>query len=97
MIDIASASRLVVGPDSSETLSSSGSSNGDRSTRCVRESAGGSTATRTLLCRDVGAMLDGAMLRGRYGGGGSSRLLPSANGSLADVTDTMSDVSIPVR
>jgi hypothetical protein len=42
-------------------------------------------------------MLDGAMLRGRYGGGGSSRLLPSANGSLAEVTDTISDVSMPVR
>ncbi|KAF7572767.1 hypothetical protein PtrM4_076720 [Pyrenophora tritici-repentis] len=45
--------------------------------------------------------LGGAALCGRYGGGGSAKLLLSANGSAGlcefDVIDTISEVSIPVR
>ncbi|EDU43384.1 predicted protein [Pyrenophora tritici-repentis Pt-1C-BFP] len=43
--------------------------------------------------------LGGAALCGRYGGGGSAKLLLSANGSAGlcefDVIDTISEVSIP--
>jgi hypothetical protein len=104
--DMASVSLLNVGTDSSDTLSSSGSSKGERSMRCVREEIGGA-GIRTLLLREVDARLVGGRLLARYGGGGSSRLLPSAKGSrstiklilwlLAEVIDTRSDVSIPVK
>ena len=61
----------------------------------------GDAVARQLLCRDVDTKLGGAMLQGRYGGGGSVRLSLSANGLTGrrscDVTDTMSDVSMPVR
>jgi hypothetical protein len=64
--DIASSLRAAVGPERSETTSSSsGSSNGDRSMRCVCDVVCGATDVRTLLCRDVLVRLGGAALRGR--------------------------------
>lgn len=75
---------------------------------CVREVIRGGAAMRALLLREADARLAGGRLLGRYGGGASSKLLPSAKGSLstivpillmllADVIDTRSDVSMPVR
>ena len=97
---MASSSLPSVGADSSDTASSSGSSKGDRSMRCVCEVAEGAGA-RKLLCREFEVKLGGAMLCGRYGGGGSVRLLLSAKGSTGrrvfEVTEIMSDVSMPVR
>lgn len=63
--DMASSLRPAVGPERSETASSSGSSNGDRSTSCVCDVAGGATDVRKLLCREVLVKLGGATLRGR--------------------------------
>lgn len=76
--------------------------------RCVCEVICGSAAIRILLLRELGARLAGGRLLGRYGGGASSRLLPSANGSrsttvpillmlLVEAIDTISDVSMPVK
>lgn len=74
---------------------------------CVRKVMCGGAAIRTLLFRDVDAMLAGGRLLGRYGGGASSRLRPSAKGSRSttvpclltppDLIDTRSEVSIPVK
>jgi hypothetical protein len=68
--------------------------------RCVCEVVGGADV-RKLLCREFEVKLGGATLLGRYGGGGSVKLLLSAKGSAGlsvfEVTETMSDVSIPVR
>jgi hypothetical protein len=68
----------------------------------------GGAATRRLLLREVEATLAGGRLLGRYGGGASSRLRPSAKGSRstivpcrltppAEVMEIRSDVSIPVK
>lgn len=95
------------GPEISEMLSS-GSSKGECSMSCVCEIVGRGAAVRALLLRETDARLAGGRLLGRYAGGASSRLLPSAKGSrstivpillmlLAEVMDTRSDVSIPVK
>lgn len=108
MSDIASVSLPKVGPESSDTSSSSGSSKGDRSTNCVLGNMRAVEVVLTLLLREVDATLTGGRLLGRYGGGASSRLLPSANGSRsttvpclltppAEVIETRSDVSMPVK
>jgi hypothetical protein len=89
----------------SEIVSSSpGSVKGDDPMRCVRDVTGAVAEARKLLCRDELAKLGGAALRGRYGGGGSEILSLSENGfgggglrSLAAVTETTSDVSMPVK
>lgn len=97
-----------VGPESSDISSSSGSSKGERSTSCVLEYMRAAEAILTLLLREVDATLTGGRLLGRYGGGASSRLLPSANGSRsttvpclltppAEVIETRSEVSMPVK
>ena len=97
-----------VGPESSDTSSSSGSSKGERSISCVLEVVWRGAAIRTLLLREGDARLAGGRLLGRYGGGASSRLRPSAKGSRsttvpcllmlpAEVIDTRSDVSMPVK
>lgn len=95
-----SSSRSIVGSDRSETASSRGLSKGDRPTKRARELARAIDILR-LLWREVDMKLGGAALCGRYGGGGSAKLLLSANGSARlcefDVIDTISEVSIPVR
>jgi hypothetical protein len=71
--------------------------------RCVCDDVSGGFGARKLLCRDEFEKLGGAILRGRYGGGGSERLSLSENGFgggrklLVEVMDTTSDVSIPVK
>ena len=106
--DIASVPLPTVGPESSEISSSSGSSKGERSISCVLEVMLGGAAIRMLLLREADAMLAGGRLLGRYGGGASSRLRPSAKGSRsttvpcllippAEVMDTRSEVSMPVK
>jgi hypothetical protein len=73
--DMASSLCPAVGPERSDTASSSnGSSNGECSMRCVRDDSGGGIVARKLLCRDEFEKLGGATLRGRYGGGGSVKL-----------------------
>lgn len=68
--------------------------------RCVCDDIGGA---RRLLCREV-AKLGGAVLCGRYGGGGSDMLLLSTNGSgaarlrlFAEFMEMTSEVSMPVK
>jgi hypothetical protein len=72
--------------------------------RLVRDVAGGAVATRRLLCREDSVRLGGAMLRGRYGGGGSAMLSLSETGFcgaglrwFADAMETPSEVSMPVK
>lgn len=95
IIDTVSSSRPSAGPDISETVSSSGSSKGERSIVC------GVAGTRRLLCREFVVKLGGAELCGRYGGGGSVMLLLSENGfpnpRVFELIETMSEVSMPVR